>query len=111
MGGNDTLLGTVQRTTFYLLFKKKWHIYKYIHEKNSKICNVIDLGLASRLQSLSNRCEGGSLCVFYKYIQGSCSNEFSFLLTRPHEFKWTTRLATRSHGFTVQIARVIPKEE
>lgn len=55
--------------------------------------------MASRLQSLSHRCNVTSLCLEI------FSNEFSTLVPRFHAFKRSTKLAARSHYFTPEIDR------
>ncbi len=67
-----------------------------------RICNLIGPDLASRLQSLSHRRAVASLCLFYKYFHGNCSDELLSLVPRLHEFKRPTRLASRSHPYTVE---------
>ncbi len=67
-----------------------------------RICNIVGPALASRLQSLFHRRAVTSLCLFYKYFHGNCSEELHSLVPRRHEFQRLTRLASRSHLFTVE---------
>lgn len=60
--------------------------------------NLIDSNLASRLQSLSHRCNAASLSPFYKYFHSNYLDELSSLMSRRHEYK-------RTHRFTVELAR------
>lgn len=41
-----------------------------------QMCNVIGPDLTSHLQSLSHRRAVASLCLFYKYFHGNCSDRF-----------------------------------
>ncbi|CAE1293373.1 unnamed protein product [Acanthosepion pharaonis] len=61
--------------------------------------------LESLLFSLSHRRAVASLCPFYKYFHGNCSDEVFSLVPRLHEFKRSSRLASRSHPFTVETVK------
>ncbi|CAE1275264.1 unnamed protein product [Acanthosepion pharaonis] len=65
---------------------------KVLDKIQRRICNVIGPDLASRLQSLSHRRAIASLCLFYKYFHGNCSDELHLLVPKLHEFKRATRL-------------------
>ncbi|CAE1265595.1 unnamed protein product [Acanthosepion pharaonis] len=75
-----------------------------------RICKVVGHALASRLRSLSHRRAVASLCLFYKYFHGNCSEELHWLVPRRHEFKRPTRLASRSHPFTLHVSHLSPME-
>ena len=66
-----------------------------------RIVNLVGPALASQLHSLSHRRDVASLSLFYKYFHKQCSKELSALVPPPKTFHRRTRLATRSHRFTV----------
>jgi len=66
-----------------------------------RIVNLVGPALASQLHSLSHRRDVASLSLFYKYFHKQCSEELSNLVPPPKTFHRRTRLATRSHRFTV----------
>lgn len=87
----------------YIWSSATTHYLEILDKIQRSVCN--DSDLASRLQSLSHRRDVVSLCLFYKYFCGNCSDVLSSLVPRLHEFKRTTKLTTRSHRFTVEITR------
>lgn len=73
-------------------------IYFLLLDKiQSRISNIIGLDLAAQFQSLSHCCKVASLCLFYKYVHGNCSDELFTMLPTLFEFKCSTQLASRSH--------------
>lgn len=75
---------------------------KILNKIQSRVCNVINTGLASQFHSFSHHINIPSLYLFYKKFHGSFSNVLSSFVPWPHEFKCSTRLATRSPHFAVE---------
>ena len=71
-----------------------------------RVTNLVGPALASQLQPLSHRRLVASLSLYYKYFHGRCcSTELSQLVPPLKIFNRSTRLAARSHPYTV----VLPK--
>lgn len=45
-----------------------------------------------------------ALCLFYKYFYGNYSDELSSTVPRVYEFNHSTRLVSKYHHFTVEMA-------
>ena len=68
-----------------------------------RICVIIGEELSSKLDSLEHRRNVASLSLFYKYFHGHCSRDLSDLVPSVKSFARSTRLASASHPFTVEI--------
>ena len=87
-----------------------WGGAPYVHLElldriQRRISNIIGPDLSAKLQSLAHRRDVASLCLFYKYFHGLCSDELFTMVPSLYRFKRNTRLAARSHQFTVKLAR------
>ena len=70
-----------------------------------RVANLIGPELSSKLQPLSHRRNVASLCLFYKYFNGECSDELQALVPPRRKYPRQTRQAAKSHPFTVEIPR------
>ena len=70
-----------------------------------RICNLIGPDLSSELQSLSHRRNVASLSLFYKYLNGHCSQELSALVPSLRKSTKNTRAFKSQHKYTVTIPR------
>ena len=70
-----------------------------------RVANLISLELSSRLQPLSHRRNVASLCLFYKYFNGECSDELHALVPPRRKHPLQTQQAARPHPYTVEIPR------
>ena len=70
-----------------------------------RITNLVGPILASKLQPLSHRRMVASLSLFYKYFHGRCSTELYQLIPPLKTFNRNTRLAARSHSYTVSLPK------
>ena len=68
-----------------------------------RIINLIGPNLSPKLQSLSHRRNVASLSLFYKYFNGSCSDELKSLPPAIKTFNRVTRYSTNAHHLTVQL--------
>ena len=75
----------------------------------NRVCNAIGENLASKLDSLSHRRSVASLCLFYKYFHGHCSDELSSLVPPLKTFSRATRFASKCHSLTVNIPKSTKK--
>ena len=71
----------------------------------TRVANLIGPELPSRLQPLPHRRNVASLCLFYKYFNGECSEELQALVPPRRRHPRQTRQAVRSHPYTVEIPR------
>ena len=68
-----------------------------------RICNNIGPSLSAKLQPLSLRRDVASLCLFYKFYHGRCSNELKSLVPKNKAHSRLTRLSSNSHPFSVSV--------
>lgn len=74
-------------------------------DRVQKIFNLIDLILSTNLQPLSHRRNVASLCLFFKYFNGMCSDEFVALVPSRRICPRRNSLATKSHPFIVEVPK------
>ena len=70
-----------------------------------RVANLVGPELSSKLQPLSHRRNVASLCLFYKYVNGDCSDELQELVPPRRKHPRQTRQAVKSHPHTVEIPR------
>ena len=78
------------------------HLLNLLDRIQNRVVNMIGPRLAQTLQPLSHRRDVASLCLFYKYFHGNCSDELASLVPPVKVYGRQTRLAVRAHEFTVQ---------
>jgi hypothetical protein len=70
----------------------------------NKFIRLVDCpALTDCLSSLSLRRDVASLCLFYRYFHGHCSEELHSLIPPLRTFNRSTRFASASHDFVVEI--------
>ena len=70
-----------------------------------RISNLIGPNLSSKLHTLGHRRDVASLCLFYKYFNGSCSKELEKLVPSQKVFQRVTRLSENAHPYTVSVPK------
>lgn len=69
----------------------------------NRIVNMVGPLLSSRLEPLAHRRNISSLCLFYKYFHGHCSDELSGLVPCVKSFERVTRFSSHTHSFFVEL--------
>ena len=70
-----------------------------------RVKNLVGKQLADELQPLSQRRDVASLSLFYRYYFGRCSSEISECVPKPQVFSRSTRRATPSTCYRVEVER------
>ena len=68
-----------------------------------RVINMVGPLLSSRLVPLAHRRNISSLCLFYKYFHGHCSDELSGLVPCVKSFERVTRFSSHTHSFFVEL--------
>lgn len=74
-----------------------------LNRLQKRISNIVGPELASGLHSLAHRRDVASLSLFYRYINGRCSDELYQLAPPLKQFARVTRQACKAHILTVKV--------